>query len=111
MPRAPQLSPEQRRAALAQAAQARVVRAEARARLKAGTLTLAEFLRLAEREPRLGSMRVSALISALPGYGDARTRQLMDQLTIADSRRVRGLGPRQRDGLLARVGNAAESTP
>ena len=111
MPDAPRLTAEQRSRARAEALAARTARAEARAQLKAGTLSLPEFLRRAEHDPQLAAMRVSALIAALPGYGEARSAALMTELRIAGSRRIRGLGPKQRVALLARTGHPAESSP
>lgn len=109
MPEAPLLTAEQRARALADAAAARAARADVRARLKAGELAVPELLARAEQDPQLGGMRVSALIAALPGYGPARSAALMRRLGIAESRRIRGLGPKQRVALLASVTDPAES--
>lgn len=109
MPTAPKLTTEQRTRALADAAEARALRATARAELKAGELSLADFLTRAETDPRLAAMRVSALVSALPGYGEARSTALLAELGIAQSRRIRGLGPRQRESLLTRLTDRAQS--
>ena len=109
MPEAPKLTAEQRAQALTDAAAARAARADVRARLKAGELTLPALLAQAERDPRLAGMRVSALIEALPGYGPARSAALMQRLRIAESRRIRGLGPKQRVALLASITDPAES--
>jgi len=49
----------------------------------------------------LGKMKVSALLEALPGVGKVRAQQIMERLEIAPSRRLRGLGERQRKALLA----------
>src|SRR4051794_1470141 len=111
MPEAPKLTVEQRARALAEAAAARTARAEVRTRLKAGALSLPEVLAEAERDPHLAAMRVSALIAALPGYGAARSAALMRQLRIAESRRIRGLGPKQRVALLSVLTDHAESQP
>jgi hypothetical protein len=108
MPEAPKLTAEQRAQALADAAAARAVRADVRARLKAGVLTVPDLLAQAEQDPRLAAMRVSALIAALPGYGPARSAALMRRLRIAESRRIRGLGARQRVALLASLDESAE---
>jgi ribosomal protein S13 len=45
-------------------------------------------------------MKVSALIESLPGYGKAKATKIMDELAISPTRRVKGLGARQRDQLL-----------
>jgi transposase len=97
----PELSEEQRAAALEKAAAARRARAELKDRLKRGGTTLAEVLKEAETDDVLGKMKVSALLEALPGVGKVRAQQLMDRLEIASSRRLRGLGERQRRALLS----------
>jgi hypothetical protein len=111
MPQAPALSAEQRAQALRRAAAVRADRSQARADLKAGRLSLTGLLDRATSEEALASMRVSALLAALPGHGKVRAAALLDELGIASTRRVRGLGARQRAALLARVEQAAQSQP
>ena len=91
---------EQRAAALEKAAAARRARAELKERLKRGGTTLAQVLEDAEKDEVLGKMKVSALLEALPGVGKVRAQQIMERLEIASSRRLRGLGERQRKALL-----------
>ena len=43
----------------------------------------------------IGKMRVFDLLQSMPGLGKVRAKQLMEQLGIAESRRVRGLGANQ----------------
>lgn len=100
----PELTEEQRAAALEKAAAARRARAELKDRLKRGGTTLAEVLKNAENDDVLGKMKVSALLEALPGVGKVRAQQAMERLEIASSRRLRGLGERQRKALLAEFG-------
>ena len=90
----PQLTDEQRKAALEKAAQARHARAELRANIKSGKVTLEEVLD--SDDPIANRMKVSALIESLPGYGKAKATKIMDELGISASRRVKGLGARQR---------------
>ena len=97
----PQLTEEQRAAALEKAAAARKIRAELKERLKRGGTTLVDVLKQAEENEVLGKMKVSALLEALPGVGTVRAQQTMERLEIAPSRRLRGLGDRQRKALLA----------
>lgn len=97
----PQLTDEQRAAALEKAAAARRIRAELKDRLKRGGTTLVDVLKQAEENEVLGKMKVSALLEALPGVGKVRAQQTMERLEIAPSRRLRGLGDRQRKALLA----------
>jgi hypothetical protein len=96
----PPLSPAQRRAALDKAAVARKERAEVKDALKHGTLTLSEVL--AEHSESVGRMPVHSLLAALPGIGKIRSLQVMKELGISESRRVRGLGSNQKELLLAR---------
>ena len=96
----PQLSDEQRAAALAKAAEARRVRAEVKELLKMGTLTLSEVLERAESDSLIGGIKVSAVLSSMPGTGKVKAKRLMESLGIADNRRLRGLGDRQRAALL-----------
>ena len=48
-------------------------------------------------------MKISTLIETLPGYGKAKAERIMKELQIAESRRIRGIGERQREALLARL--------
>ena len=98
----PPLTPDQRAAALEKAARARKERAEVKARLKKGDLTLSQVLKDGQTDDILGKMKVSALLEAVPGIGKVRARQIMDELAISESRRVRGLGSKQASALVAR---------
>ena len=98
----PQLSPEERKAALEKAKAARIKRAEVREDLKAGKLTRKEVLDMKD-DPVVGRMRVSTLIETMPGYGKAKAEKVMAELHIAESRRLRGLGERQEAALLERL--------
>jgi hypothetical protein len=101
----PPLTSEQRAAALAKAAAARQHRAQIRARLKHSGESLRTVLELGEQDDVVGKMRVSALLESLPGVGKVRASQIMNRLGIASSRRVRGLGARQRAALVAEFGS------
>jgi len=100
MPLPPQLSPDQRQAALEKAAAARRQRAELKEKLKMGSTTLKELLDAAERDEIIGKMKVVAVLESLPGVGKVRARRLMDDIGISETRRIRGLGAQQRDALL-----------
>ena len=97
----PQLTEEQRAAALEKAAAARKARAELKDRLKHGGTRLGDVLKQSDSDEVLGKMKVSALLESLPGVGKVRAQQIMERLEIAQSRRLRGLGERQRRALLA----------
>jgi signal recognition particle GTPase len=92
----PPLTPDQRAAALEKAAKARKDRAELKNKLKRGDLTLTAVLDQGQTDDMVGKMKVSALLESLPGVGKVRARQIMERLGIAESRRIRGLGAKQR---------------
>ena len=94
----PQLTDEQRKAALEKAAQARHQRAELREKIKSGKVTLEDVLE--SDDPIASRMKVSTLIESLPGYGKAKAAKIMDELGISASRHVKGLGARQREQLV-----------
>ncbi|MGH3344636.1 MAG: integration host factor, actinobacterial type [Carbonactinosporaceae bacterium] len=91
----PPLTPEQRQAALAKAAEARRERAEVKNRLKHSGASLTEVIKEGQENDVVGKMKVSALLESLPGVGKVRARQLMERLNISENRRVRGLGANQ----------------
>jgi hypothetical protein len=99
----PELSKEDRIAALEKAKLARAKRAEVRENLKSGKLNLEQVIAMKDDEV-VGRMKVSTLIETLPGYGKAKAEKVMKELGIAESRRLRGLGERQREALLERLG-------
>lgn len=101
MAQPPTLSPEQRAAALEKAGIARRARAELKERLKLGSITLAEVLKQGENDDLVGKTKVLAILESLPGVGKVKARRTMEEIGIADTRRVRGLGAQQREALLA----------
>jgi hypothetical protein len=105
----PPLTPEQRAAALAKAAEARQVRAAVKTRLKHSGASLAEVIAVGRSDdgdgPIIGRMKVSALLESLPGVGKVRAADLMERIGIAQNRRVRGLGDHQVAALLDEVGS------
>ena len=98
----PPLTPEQRAAALEKAAAARRARAEVKNRLKYSQGSLGEVITEGQTSDIVGKMKVSALLEALPGVGKVRARQIMEEIGISESRRVRGLGSNQIAALVER---------
>lgn len=96
----PKLTDEQRRAALAKAAEARRVRAETKELLKTGSKTLPEVFEQAETDDIVAGTKISAILVSMPGLGKIKAKRLMEELEISESRRIRGLGSRQRQALL-----------
>jgi hypothetical protein len=101
MAQPPQLTAEQRRKALEKAAEARRVRAEAKELLKTGSMKLPELFRKADSDDLIAGLKVESLIAAMPGTGKIKAKRLMESLGIAENRRIRGLGDKQKEALLA----------
>ncbi|MCD0486215.1 integration host factor, actinobacterial type [Streptacidiphilus sp. ASG 303] len=104
-PALPALSTEQRSAALAKALEARRARsALLRKVAEDGADGLRHVLSRSDAGDHVAQrIPVLRLLQALPRIGSVRSEQLMKELGIADTRRVRGLGARQRAELLAAV--------
>lgn len=100
-PRPPQMSDEQRAAALARAAEARRVRAEVKELLKSGSMDFEGLLERAETNDLIGGIKVASVLSSMPGTGKVKAKRLMEEHGIADNRRLRGLGENQRAALVA----------
>ncbi len=105
MPQPPSLTPEQRQAALAKAAQARRARAELKERLKMGSINFRELLDQGDGDDVVGKMKVLAVLESLPGVGKVKARRTMEEIGISETRRVRGLGSQQREALLTAFGS------
>ena len=91
----PRLTPEQRQANLEKAAASRRERAEVKNRLKHSGASISEVIHEGQGNEVVGKMRVVDLLQSMPGLGKVRARQLMERLSISESRRVRGLGANQ----------------
>ena len=99
---------EKRAEALQKAAEARRERAAVKARLKDSTGRRGEEIRSvieeAETNEVIGRLRVTALLESLPGVGKVKARKVMEEVGIADNRRVQGLGQQQKSALLEQFG-------
>jgi hypothetical protein len=91
----PELTPEQRRAALERAAAVRKERAEVKNRLKSSSASLPEVLHDGRKNEVIAKMKVFDLLRSMPGLGEVRARNVMGRIGISESRRVRGLGANQ----------------
>ena len=96
----PMLTPEQRQAALAKAAEARRARAEMKELLKTGSLTLAEVFDKADADDIIAGTKIAAVLTSMPGLGKIKAKRIMEEHGISENRRIRGLGSRQRKVLL-----------
>lgn len=94
------LTDDERAAARQKATAARAVRAEAKAALKERKITVAKILERAETEEALSRLKVSDLLESAPGIGKVRSAAIMEEIGIAKTRRVRGLGVHQRKALI-----------
>ena len=103
----PELDPDERRAALEKAAEARRIRAELKDRLKLRSIGLGRVFELADNDDAVAKMKVADVLGAMPSYGPVKARKLMERLDIAPNRRLRGLGARQRAALLEEFEGAA----
>lgn len=97
----PELDDDARLRASRSAVEARRLRADWKGRLADGRAGLADLLAAASDEPALAGMRITEALGALPGIGPRSVARILEQCAIAPSRRVRGLGARQRDLLLS----------
>jgi len=95
----PRLSDAERRAALRKAGEIRQQRAQLKRRLKNGETTLVEILNKCS-DPIVARMKVSSLLESLPKVGKARSQKIMKEIGISASRRVQGLGSKQRERLI-----------
>ena len=97
----PKLTPEQKKKALEKAQEMRRARADLRNKLKRGDISFAEILE--KENPVIGRMRVSYLLRSLPRIGKVKAEKIMEEVGIDESRRVQGLGKRQKEALLERL--------
>jgi len=96
----PQLTAEQRRAALVKSTASRQVRAAIKARVKSGDLSLSAVLELAQNDEAVAKMRVAELLESFSGVGKVRALAILERLEISLTRRIQGLGVAQRQNLL-----------
>lgn len=100
----PDLTPEQRAEALEKATQARRRRAEVKTALKNREITLSEVFSMAETDKAIAKMKITSLLESLPRVGSITATALLEEIGIAPSRRIRGIGPLQREELIKRFG-------
>jgi len=78
-------------------------------RLKKNGASISEVLNAGESDDVIGKMRVSAVLESMPGVGKARAAKIMERLEISPTRRVRGLGAKQRTALEREFGSGSDS--
>ena len=89
----PELTDEQRAAALAKAKESRHDRAELLRKVKAGKVRPEDVLK--RRDDLVKKTRVLRFIESWPGVGKQTAPRLMAAFHIAKERRIGGLGPKQ----------------
>ena len=95
----PQLSPEQRASALAQAKESRQIRAAVKARIKSGELSVTDVIAMSKDDEAIAKMRVLELIESIAGVGKIRGKAILEKLDISLTRRIQGLGRHQLESL------------
>lgn len=95
----PEMTDEQRKAALERSAEARRERMEFKELVKKVEISLADAL----DDDRAKRIRVHEFLMCIPGIGKAKADDIMRKLGIAENRRVQGLGCRQREGIIELV--------
>ena len=95
MSKVPEITQEQRMAALRKGMEARMERARIKRAVKRREVCALDALSMDAAQ----GIRVLDFIAALPGYGKVTAAALMRSLKISPTRRVRGLGSRQREAL------------
>jgi guanylate kinase len=100
MRKPPVLTEAERAAALAKARTSRSHRAEIKAKVRAGSLTVEQVLDLASSDEAVAKMRVSELLESMSGVGKVRAIAILDRIGISRTRRVMGLGHHQRSALI-----------
>ncbi|ABZ84682.1 integration host factor [Heliomicrobium modesticaldum Ice1] len=98
----PTLTAEQKSEALKKAHAVRSQRTQLRNQLKTGAVSVEAVLNRMDDEVVRG-MKVLYLLESLPKVGKRTARRIMADIGIDESRRLQGLGSRQRDALVAKL--------
>ena len=67
-----------------------------------GSMSLQEALD--SDDDNVGKLKVVSMLESLPGVGKVKARRVMEEVGIAENRRVQGLGAQQRAALLQQLG-------
>lgn len=98
----PKLTDEQKMEALKKAQEMRRKRSDLRSQLKKGDVSFENVLNT--EDPVTARMKVAYLLRSLPRIGKVKAKKIMEEIGIDDSRRIQGLGRRQKEELMARLG-------
>ena len=69
--------------------------------LKTGSLSLPELFERAEEDDLIAGIKVGAVVVSMPHMGKVKAMRLLEDLGIDDGKRLRSLGSRQKEALLA----------
>lgn len=100
----PKLSLDEKKKALKKAQEVRSKRAKIRQNLKNGKTTIREVLANINDDV-VAKMRVVYLLESLPRIGKVKTKKIMTDIGIDETRRIQGLGNRQKQALIEKFGN------
>lgn len=96
----PKLSEQELQAARKAATEARRTRAEFKERVRLGTLSIGAAIEQASTNDVLAHIKVVDLLKTQRRIGQVRAEEIMSRLSIAPTRRLRGLGKHQIDGII-----------
>ena len=100
----PKLSLEEKQKALEKAQLVRSKRAQIRQSLKDKITTIGEVLANSDDDV-VAKMRVTYLLESLPRIGKIKTKKIMNDIGIDETRRIQGLGIRQKKALIEKLNN------
>ena len=100
----PKLSLEEKKKALKKAQEVRSKRAQIRENLKCGKTSISEVLNDINNDV-VARMRVVYLLESLPRIGKVKTKKIMNDIGIDETRRIQGLGNRQKQALIEKLGS------
>lgn len=98
----PELTDEQRRENVRKAKEMRIERGALRRRIERGELSVSDVIAMDTQAAQ--RMRVYHLLCSIPHVGRAKAQKLMEEMHVSPSRRVMGLGSRQRAALVEKFG-------
>ena len=96
----PKLTEVELQAARRAATEARRERAAFKKRVREGSLTIGAALRKAAEDEVLAHIKVVDLLKTQRRIGQVRAEEIMARLSIAPTRRIRGLGKHQIEGII-----------
>ncbi len=94
----PKLTTEERRAALMKATAARKVRAQFKLEVKSKKVRW--YTAFDRTDEAIQKMRIKELLESIPSFGSTRAEYILDQIGISHTRRIKGIGVRQKSELL-----------